>query len=143
MAAASIPSHLTFGHMLKNQAVCVIDDDESVRESLTGMLESLDYLVRPFHSAEAFLASEDLNEIGCLILDVSMPEMNGEDLQRHLLAEGRAWPIVFISADGDESLQRRLLERGAAGYLVKPFQESELLTALRAVSACPAEGSRE
>jgi FixJ family two-component response regulator len=98
------------------------------------LLESLGFVVRAFSSGEAFLAATDIEAASSLILDVSMPGMGGEEVQKRLLAADRALPTLFISAHADEALKRRLLERGALVYLVKPFDEEELLAFVRAAA---------
>src|SRR6478672_3475306 len=112
--------------------VSVVDDDESVRESLPDLLRQFGFAAQAFSSAEAFLASDVVNETSCLILDVAMPGMSGPDLQRELTRRGREIPIVFITAHADASVRPRLLERGAVECLFKPFSETALLDALRA-----------
>jgi FixJ family two-component response regulator len=110
--------------------VVVIDDDESVRESLPDLLKELGYAVRAFSSAEAFLASDCIGETRCLILDIAMPGMSGPDLQRELKRRRLKVPIVFITAHADESVRPGLLEDGAVECLFKPFSEAALLGAL-------------
>ena len=110
--------------------VAVIDDDESVRESLPDLLGEFGYSVQTFGSAEEFLASGDIRRTRCLILDITMPGMSGPDLQRELRRRRVEIPIVFITAHGDESLRPRLLKDGAVECLFKPFSESALLKAL-------------
>ena len=117
--------------------VCLVDDDESVRESLPDLLREFGFEVRPFSYAMAFLASDCLTSCDCLILDIAMPEMTGHDLQRELKRRGRDIPIVFITAHVDEKVRRRVLERGAVACLYKPFSQADLLTALHA--AFPAQ----
>ena len=112
--------------------VSVIDDDESVRESLPDLLRELGFAVRAFASAEAFLASTELSQTRCLILDVAMPGMSGPDLQRELSLRGRDVPIVFITAHRDELVRPRVLQDGAVACLFKPFSDTALLQALRA-----------
>jgi FixJ family two-component response regulator len=111
--------------------VAVIDDDESVRESLPDLLREFRYEVETFASAEEFLASGDLGRTKCLILDIAMPGMSGPELQRELQRRRQAIPVVFITAHGDESVRPRLLEQGAVDCLFKPFSEAALLTAVR------------
>jgi FixJ family two-component response regulator len=111
--------------------VAVIDDDESVRESLPDLLREFRYEVETFASAEEFLASGDLGRTKCLILDIAMPGMSGPELQRELQRRRQAIPVVFITAHGDETVRPRLLEQGAVDCLFKPFSEAALLTALR------------
>jgi FixJ family two-component response regulator len=113
----------------------VVDDDDSVRESLRGLLESLGFKVRTFASARELLESECATESDCLILDVRMPGMLGPDLQRELARRGSVVPIVFITAFGDEEIRPRVLSEGAVDCLLKPFSEEALLRAIR--SAIP------
>ena len=110
--------------------VSVVDDDESVRESLPDLLEVCGYRVEAFSSAEAFLASGFVGQTKCLILDVAMPGMSGPDLQRELGLRRQEIPIVFITAHRDEANCPQLLERGAVECLFKPFSESALLEAV-------------
>ena len=112
--------------------VSVVDDDESVRESLPDLLREFGFLVQAFSSAEAFLASDYVDTTRCLILDIAMPGMSGPDLQRELLLLRKHIPIVFITAHGDAAVRPRLLERGAVECLFKPFSEAVLLKALNA-----------
>jgi FixJ family two-component response regulator len=112
--------------------VTVIDDDESVRESLPDLLRQFGFAAEAFSTAEAFLASEILNETSCLLLDITMPGMSGPDLQEELLRRRCAIPIVFITADGDERIRVRLVADGAVDCLFKPFSEEALLGALNA-----------
>jgi FixJ family two-component response regulator len=110
--------------------VTVVDDDESVRESLPDLLLELGFSASSFDSAEAFLASNAAEKTRCLILDVSMPGMSGPELQRELIRRGSVIPTIFITAHADETLKPTLLEQGAVDCLFKPFSEAELLDAL-------------
>lgn len=112
--------------------VSVVDDDESVRESLPDLLKEFGFSVQAFASAEDFLASGYVDATRCLILDVAMPGMSGPDLQRELKLLGKPIPIVFITAHCDAAVRPRLLERGAVECLFKPFSEAALLDALDA-----------
>jgi FixJ family two-component response regulator len=116
--------------MAPGSLVVVVDDDESVRESLPDLLKELGYAVRAFSSPEAFLASDCMGETRCLILDIAMPGMSGPDLQRELKCRGLKIPIVFITAHADEGVRPRMLEHGAVECLFKPFSEAALLGAL-------------
>ena len=116
----------------KRSLVTVVDDSDSVRESLPDLLQQFGFDVQAFSSAEAFLASEAVGETNCLILDVGLPGMSGPDLQEELTRLGRSIPIVFITAQGDKSLRPRLVARGAAACLFKPFSDTALLDALNA-----------
>jgi FixJ family two-component response regulator len=125
--------------MNKSSLVCVVDDNESVRESLPDLLQQLGFAVQAFASAEAFLESEAVAETSCLILDVGLPGMSGPDLQLELTHRGLNLPIVFITAQGDKSLRPRLLSRGAAACLFKPFSDTALIDAVNAALATKGE----
>jgi FixJ family two-component response regulator len=112
--------------------VSVVDDDESVRESLPDLLMEFGFAVQAFSSAEAFLASDCVCQTRCLILDIAMPGMSGPDLQRELTLRRKEIPIVFITAYGDETVRPRLLEQGAVECLFKPFSDTALREALNA-----------
>ena len=112
--------------------VSVVDDDESVRESLPDLLRQFGFAAHAFSSAEAFLASEVVGETSCLILDIAMPGMSGADLQQELKRRRHEIPIVFITAHFDETVRPRLLANGAVECLFKPFSERALLDALDA-----------
>ena len=118
--------------MEKCALVSVVDDDESVRESLPDLLREFGFEVQAFASAEAFLASDCVDSTRCLILDIVMPGMSGPDLQRELVLRQRPIPIVFIAAQTDESVRRRMLERGAVECLHKPFSDTALQQAIEA-----------
>jgi FixJ family two-component response regulator len=110
--------------------VSVIDDDESVRESLPGLLKELGFPSRAFSSAEAFLASGDVTQTRCLILDIAMPGMSGPALQQALKQRQIQIPIIFITAQGEAAIRRQLLAQGAVECLLKPFTDTALLDAL-------------
>ncbi|WP_024519159.1 response regulator [Bradyrhizobium sp. Tv2a-2] len=112
--------------------VSVVDDDESVRESLPDLLREFGYAAQAFSSAEAFLASEYVGKTGCLILDIAMPGMTGPELQRELIRLRYQIPVVFITAHGDESTRPRMIGQGAVECLSKPFSDEALLRALNA-----------
>jgi FixJ family two-component response regulator len=118
--------------MVSRPLVSVVDDDESVRESLPDLLRELGYSVRAFSSAEDFLASDCVRETRCLILDIAMPGMTGLDLQQELAVRGETIPIVFITALADETVRARALERGVVECLFKPFSDTALVEALNA-----------
>lgn len=111
--------------------VSVVDDDESIRESLPDLLGEFGFAARTFSSAEAFLTSDYVEETRCLILDIAMPGMTGLDLQEELTRRGREIPIIFITAKRDETIRARVLERGAVKFLYKPFSDTALLDALK------------
>ena len=110
--------------------VAVIDDDQSVRESLPELLRASGYEVEAFSSAEEFLASGDGGRTKCLVLDVAMPGMSGPELQRELQRRGQSLPVIFITANADGTMRPRLLEQGAVECLFKPFTERALLAAI-------------
>ena len=116
--------------MSERLLVSVVDDDESVRESLPDLLRQFGYVVEAFLSAEAFLASEAVRRTNCLILDVAMRGMSGPELQQELKRRQQAIPTVFITALGDDGIRPRLLAQGAVECLLKPFSEQALLAAL-------------
>ena len=118
--------------MGKPMLVSVVDDDESVRESLPDFLRQVGFAAEAFSSAEEFLASDSVDETRCLLLDMAMPGMSGPELQQELIRRRQEIPIVFITAHGDEAIRPRLLARGAVECLFKPFSEKALLDALDA-----------
>jgi FixJ family two-component response regulator len=111
--------------------VAIVDDDESVRESLPDLLREFGFATHSFSSAEEFLTSDSLVKIGCLILDIAMPGMTGFDLQRELKLRGHSIPIIFISALRDEAVRRRAFQQGAIELLFKPFSDTAVLQALK------------
>jgi FixJ family two-component response regulator len=110
--------------------VSVVDDDQSVRESLPDLLREFGFSVAAFSSAEEFLASPSIAKTRCLVLDVTMPGMTGPDLQRELVRRGLAIPIVYITAHRSEAIRPRLLKQGAVECLFKPFSDAALHQAL-------------
>jgi FixJ family two-component response regulator len=110
--------------------ISVVDDDESVRESLPDLLNEFGFDAQAFSSAEEFLASDSLSQTSCLLLDVAMPGMTGPDLQRELTVRRQKIPIVFITAHHDEAVRPHLLAQGAVECLFFPFTETALLDAL-------------
>lgn len=117
----------------KGLLVCVVDDDESVRESLPDLLHEFGYSVRTFSSPLEFLASDAPDQTSCLLLDISMPVMTGIELQAELKRLDKRIPIIFITASRDEAVRERVIEQGAAACLTKPFSDTALLEALRSV----------
>ena len=116
--------------MATRPLITVVDDDESVRESLPDLLKEFGFDTQTFSSAEEFLASESITETRCLVLDVAMPGMTGPDLQRELKNRDQSIPIVFITGQRDEAIRPRLIAQGAVDCLFKPFEPNDLLQAL-------------
>lgn len=116
--------------MADTRWISVVDDDDSVRESLGGLLKSIGFAVAVFRSAEEFLETDSLSGTDCLILDIRMPGMSGPALQRELAVRRRAIPIIFITAYDDEDLRSRASGCGVVDCLVKPFSEETLLSAI-------------
>jgi FixJ family two-component response regulator len=112
--------------------ISVVDDDESVRESLPDLLRECGFAAEAFSSAEEFLASDLLGKTQCLVLDIAMPGMTGPDLQQELARRRLEIPVIFITAHTDETVRPRMLELGAVECLSKPFSETALLEALNA-----------
>ena len=117
---------------IKRSLVSVVDDDESVRESLPDLLKEFGFAARTFSSAEEFLASDYVGQTRCLILDIAMPGMAGPELQQELIRRRQAIPTIFITANRDKTVRPRLLEQGAVECLFKPFSDTALLEALNA-----------
>jgi FixJ family two-component response regulator len=115
-----------------SSVISVVDDDESVRESLPVLLREFGFKASAFSSAEEFLSSGCVNRTQCLILDITMPGMSGPDLQRELAHRRQVIPIIFITATSSATIRSRLLEQGAIECLFKPFPDSALLDALNA-----------
>ncbi len=111
--------------------VAVVDDDESIRESLPDLLREFGFDAVAFASAREFLTSGTLPDTKCLLLDIAMPGMTGFDLQQELNAQRADTPIIFITAQKDDALRTRACERGAVGFLLKPFSDTDLLKALK------------
>jgi len=122
--------------------VGIVDDDESVRIAIRSLLRSLGFKVETFGSAEDLLGSARLDDIACLIVDLSLPGMSGVDLQRQLLAAKRELPMVFISAHDDPVAQQQALTAGALAFLRKPFSEKALIDAIRSGLSHAEGGSR-
>ena len=116
--------------MNSHSLVSVVDDDESVRESLPDLLKEFGFACQTFSSAEEFLASDGVSQTNCLILDVAMPGMCGPELQQELNRRKIKIPIIFITARRDETAGLRLIEQGAIACLIKPFSDTALLEAL-------------
>jgi FixJ family two-component response regulator len=114
------------------KVVAIVDDDDSIRSALQGMLKAVGYPAQAFASAEEFLKSGQQRQTSCLIADIRMPGMSGLDLQAHLNAERCKIPIIFITAHGDAKMRIQALRAGAVEFLSKPFDEEVLLESVRA-----------
>jgi FixJ family two-component response regulator len=111
--------------------VSVVDDDEAVRRTTMRLIESLGFRAATFETGEAFLRSHQRLDTSCLILDVRMPGMNGLELQSHLAAAGCRIPIIFITAHEDRQARQQAMQAGAVAFLGKPFNDKQLLQAIR------------
>ena len=114
----------------RSKLVAVIDDDDSVREALPDLLREFGFDTVAFDAAEAFLASDSIEQVRCLIVDIAMPGMTGPELHQELVRRGLHVPVIFITAHADASLRSRLLEKGAVDCLFKPFGDQDLRDAL-------------
>jgi CheY-like chemotaxis protein len=129
-APASLMEEQCGTKTIKRPLVSIVDDDESVRESLPDLVRELGFAAQAFSSAREFLASGCASETGCLILDIMMPGMSGPELQEELERRSRHIPIVFITAQTSETLRAQMLAHGAVDCLIKPFSDTALLDAL-------------
>ena len=123
--------------------ISVVDDDQSIVESIVSLLESVGHAATGYVSAQDLLNSPELRRAACLILDVRMPGMGGLELQRRLAAENLHTPIIFITAHGDREVSEEALRAGAVALLRKPFSQESLLRALRSALAQPGGHTRE
>lgn len=114
------------------QTIFLVDDDPAVVKALSRVLRDDGFRVATFDSTEAFLARPNQAEYGCLVLDVTMPGLDGLELQRRLAAAGESLPIVFVSGHGDIPMSVQAIKAGAADFLTKPVQAQILVTAVRA-----------
>jgi FixJ family two-component response regulator len=116
----------------KKNVVAIVDDDESVRSALQGLMKAVGLPARAFASAEEFLESGEQQETGCLIADIRMPGMSGLELQASLNADDCRIPIIFITAHGDEKMRMQALRAGAVEFVAKPFDDEALVASVRA-----------
>ena len=123
------------GTQEKANLVAIVDDDESVRSALQGLMKAEGLPARAFASAEEFLSSGQQNHTACLIADIRMPGMSGLDLQERLNSEHHRIPIIFITAHGDTNMRMQALRAGAVEFLAKPFNDDVLLDHVRAALA--------
>lgn len=118
--------------MARRPIVAVVDDDESVRESLPDLLGELGFAARTFASPQEFLSSGHLEDTRCMILDIAMPDMTGPELFQELVRRGHTIPTIFITARAENGVRARLLRQGAVEVLFKPFGDEALRVALDA-----------
>ena len=121
--------------------IYVVDDDSSIRESISDLLSSFDFQVVTFGSAAEYIAYERSDLPACLILDVELPDINGLDLQGQI-SQGRHPPVVFVTGHGDIPASVRAMKAGAIDFLTKPFREADLMQAVRAAIAKDADTRR-
>jgi FixJ family two-component response regulator len=110
--------------------ISIIDDDPSVREATQSLIRSLGYAAEAFSSAEEYLQSDCVRESACVITDLHMPGMSGEDLQDRLIAQGHQIPMIFVTAYFEELARDRVMDAGAFGFLPKPFSDESLIECL-------------
>jgi FixJ family two-component response regulator len=113
------------------EAVHIVDDDDAILAGLSDLLESAGLRTRQYLSAEKFLESWNPRFAGCLVLDVRLPGMSGIELQGYLAQNGVAFPVIIMTAHGDMPMVRKALKAGAVEFLIKPFQDEELLDAVQ------------
>jgi FixJ family two-component response regulator len=123
--------------MAARPLVSVVDDDQSVRESLPDLLRDFGFDALTFSTAEEFLASDRIGDTNVLILDVALPGMSGPDLQQELKKRGLKVPIVFITAQTEQAVRQRVVDNGAVACLFKPFSDTALGDALGAAVKKP------
>ena len=116
----------------KNKLIAIVDDDDSVRGALQGMLKAIGLPARAFASGEDFLKSGQQHQTACLITDIRMPGMSGLELQAKLNAEHCRIPTIFITAHGDAKMRMQAMRAGAVEFLAKPFDDDVLLESVRA-----------
>ena len=122
--------------------ISIVDDNDSVRESLQRLMRSVGFAVNVFASAEEFLNSDRLRNTDCLILDVRLPGMDGLDLQRYLANSHSEIPIIFITSYEDDEVRTRAFNAGAVAYFLKPFNDEDLLNAIDAALKVKIDGKK-
>ena len=110
--------------------VGIVDDDESVRDSISSLLRSAGFKTAAFESAEAFLKSDHKSDPDCLVLDVRMPGLSGLELQSQLQDRNNLIPIIFVTAHTEEEVRAKAIQQGATAFLNKPFSDEVLLGAI-------------
>jgi FixJ family two-component response regulator len=116
----------------QSKLIAIVDDDESMQDSLHDLMEAAGFVARCFGSAEEFLDSDAHRQASCLIVDIRMPKMSGLELQAKLKDEECNTPIIFITAHGDARMRIRAMRDGAVEFLAKPFDHQVLLKRVRA-----------
>jgi FixJ family two-component response regulator len=114
-----------------NPLIAIIDDDESMREAIKGLVRSLGYTVEAVGSAQEFLGSRHLRRTSCLIADMQMPGMTGLELYQRLLDSGKPVPTILITAYPETGVREHALAAGVIGFLSKPFEQDDLLACIR------------
>ena len=120
-------------------AVYLVDDDPGVLKALARLLQARGYEVRPFTTPRAFLVAHDASIAGCAILDISMPDLDGLELQQALTAQGSQRPVIFLTGHGDIPTSVRAMQAGAIDFLTKPVNDADLLAAIARAAAKDAE----
>jgi len=116
----------------KPKLVAIVDDDESIRSSLLGLMKALDFRSQAFESAEEYLKSGQQRNTACLITDLRLPGISGLELQSKLNADRHRIPIIFITGHGDENVRMQALRAGAVEFLMKPFDDQAMIDSIRA-----------
>jgi len=116
----------------KPKLVAIVDDDESIRSSLLGLMKALDFRSEAFESAEEYLKSGQQRNTACLITDIRLPGISGLELQSQLNADRHRIPIIFITGHGDEKVRMQALRAGAVEFLMKPFDDQAMIDSIRA-----------
>lgn len=129
--------------MAKAPLISIVDDDSSVREATTSLLESYGYATAAFASAEEFLRSELLGDTSLLVTDVRMPGLSGVDLQRRLTDAGHRIPTIFMTAYPEEHMRAAAFKGGALGFLTKPLNEERLITYLEGALQSDRGGAKD
>jgi len=123
--------------------ISIVDDDEFMRDSIRQLVKSFGYDVATFSSAVAFLKSPDLEQTACLIADVQMPGMTGDELYGRLVDDGRTIPTILVTAYPNDRLRTRALDDGVVCYLHKPFDQYNLIGCVRKALELGRRGDRE
>ena len=122
--------------------ISIVDDDDSVREAIKGLMRSLGYRVEALTSPQEFLSSRHVRRTSCLIADMQMPGMTGLELYQRLSTSGKPVPTILITAYPDDGVRERALAAGVIGYLSKPFDENDLLACIRSALTHARSGGR-